>query len=142
MDTSGAVARRVIATGISSAALSMAHRIAFVVAELGPQVDPFTLHIFAAVAQQERKMISDGTRAGLAAAKARGVQLGNRALVEAQRVAAAERAEALRSVFEELAGMTMRADAAELDRRGVATPTGAKWSSVAVMRVRERLARA
>ena len=47
----------------------MAHKVAFVVAELGPNVDPFTLHIYAALAQQERRMISDRTRAGLAVAK-------------------------------------------------------------------------
>ncbi len=56
------------------------------------------------------------------------------------RGAAAERAEALRSVFAELAGMSTRAVAAELDRRGIATPSGAAWSAMAVLRVRERLA--
>jgi len=118
----------------------MVHRVPFIVAELGPNVDPFTLHIYAALAQQERRMIADRTRAGLAAAKARGVVLGNAALAAANRDAAAERAEALRSVFAELADMTTRAAAAELDRRGVATPTGAPWSAMAVSRVRERLA--
>jgi hypothetical protein len=52
--------------------------------------------------------------------------------------AAAERAEALRPVFAEFAGMTTRA-AAELDRRQVSTPTSAPWNAMAVLRVRERL---
>jgi DNA invertase Pin-like site-specific DNA recombinase len=119
----------------------MSQRVPFVVAELGPNVDPFTLHIWAALAQQERKMISDRTRAGLAAAKARGKVLGNAALAKANREAAAERADALRPVFVELADLSTRAAAAELDRRGVAMPSGAKWSAMAVLRVRERLAR-
>ena len=36
----------------------MAHRVPFVVAELGADVDPFILHLFAALAQKEREMIS------------------------------------------------------------------------------------
>jgi DNA invertase Pin-like site-specific DNA recombinase len=119
----------------------MSQRVAFIVAELGPNVDPFTLHIWAALAQQERKMISDRTRAGLAAAKARGKVLGNAALAKANRDAAAERAEALRPIFVELADLSTRAAATELDRRGITTPSGAKWSAMAVLRVRERLAR-
>jgi DNA invertase Pin-like site-specific DNA recombinase len=117
----------------------MAHKVPFIVAELGPNVDPFTLHIYAALAQQERRMIADRTRAGLAAAKARGVKLGNPALAARNRDAAAERAEALRPVFAELASLSTRAAAAELDRRAIPTPTGAPWNAVAVMRVRKRL---
>jgi hypothetical protein len=43
-------------------------------------------------------------------------------------------------VFAELSELSTRAAAAELDRRGIATPSGAKWSAMAVLRVRERLA--
>jgi len=55
----------------------MAHRVPFVVAELGPDVDPFVLHLFAALAEKERSLISARTRQALAAAKARGVTLGS-----------------------------------------------------------------
>jgi DNA invertase Pin-like site-specific DNA recombinase len=54
----------------------MAQRVPFVVAELGPDIDPFILHIYAALAEKERAMISQRTKAALAALKARGVKLG------------------------------------------------------------------
>jgi hypothetical protein len=69
---------------------------------------------------------------------AHGLVLGNAALAARNRGAAAERAEALRPVFAELASMTTRAAAAELDRRGVATPSGAPWSAMTVLWVCER----
>jgi DNA invertase Pin-like site-specific DNA recombinase len=98
------------------------------------------LHIYAAVAQEERRKIAERTRQALQAARARGQVLGNPALAKANQDAAAGRAEALRDVLTELADRPLREVAAELNRRGIATPTGAPWSHVAVMRVRKRLA--
>ena len=54
----------------------MAHRVPFVSCELGSDVDPFVLHLFAALAEKERAMISARTKAALTAAKARGTKLG------------------------------------------------------------------
>lgn len=54
----------------------MARKVPFLVAELGADVDPFMLHLFAALAEKERAMISQRTKAALAALKARGVKLG------------------------------------------------------------------
>src|SRR5262249_17959041 len=83
-----------------------------------------TLHLLAAGAEHEREMIAQRTKAGLAAAKARGVELGNAALAAANREAARCRAEGLRPIFAELAGLSTRATARELNRRKVETPTG------------------
>jgi DNA invertase Pin-like site-specific DNA recombinase len=47
------------------------------IADLGRQADPFALHLFAALAEKERQLISERTKAGLAAARARGVKPGN-----------------------------------------------------------------
>ncbi len=62
----------------------MAQRLPFVVAELGPDVDPFILHLFAALAEKERALIAARTKAALKAAKARGVVLGGPKLAEAR----------------------------------------------------------
>src|SRR6202790_4021884 len=55
----------------------MAHHVPFVVAELGPDVDPFILHLYASLAQKERELISQRTREALARKKAQGAKLGN-----------------------------------------------------------------
>jgi DNA invertase Pin-like site-specific DNA recombinase len=47
----------------------MTQRVAFIVTELGPDVDPFMLHIHAAVVEQERNRIAQRTREVLAAAR-------------------------------------------------------------------------
>src|SRR6516162_4377251 len=65
----------------------MAHKVPFLVAELGPDVDPFVLHLFAALAEKERSLISSRTRQALSAAKARGVTLGNPRLHAARKSA-------------------------------------------------------
>ena len=53
----------------SSAGL-MAQRVPFIVAELGRDADPFMLHLYAALAEKERRLISERTKAALAARKA------------------------------------------------------------------------
>jgi DNA invertase Pin-like site-specific DNA recombinase len=80
------------------------------------------------LAEKERALISRRTKDALAAAKARGVRLGglNAKGLENQRLAA-ERAERLRSVFGELAGMSARKAAEELNQRGIEAPAGGKW---------------
>jgi DNA invertase Pin-like site-specific DNA recombinase len=118
----------------------MKHRVPFVVTELGLNVEPFTLHLYAALAEKERALIKQRTKAALAAVKAKGKALdGMRAQsLETQREAR-ERAEALRPVFTELAGLSANALSRELNRRGVPGATGKPWSPVMVIRVRKRL---
>ena len=66
----------------------MAERVQFIVAELGADVDPFILHLFAALAEKERAMIATRTRDALQRAKARGVKLGGPKLAQARKAAA------------------------------------------------------
>jgi DNA invertase Pin-like site-specific DNA recombinase len=63
----------------------MAHRVPFLVAELGPEVDPFILHLFAALAEKERAMISARTKTALSAARKRGIALGDPKIAQAQK---------------------------------------------------------
>src|SRR5712675_3133053 len=55
----------------------MAQRVPFMVAELGRVEDPFMLHLYAALAEKERRLIAERTKAALAAKKAAGARLGN-----------------------------------------------------------------
>jgi hypothetical protein len=54
----------------------MVQRVPFLVADLGSDVPPLLLHILASVAEQERRLISERTKAALGAAKARGGRFG------------------------------------------------------------------
>ena len=60
-----------------AAVLGWQPRVPFVVAELGRDADPFMLHLYAALAEKERRLISERTKAALSAKKASGIKLGN-----------------------------------------------------------------
>jgi DNA invertase Pin-like site-specific DNA recombinase len=118
----------------------MQHRTPFIVAELGADCDPFMLHIYAALAEKERRLISRRTKDALAVRKAQGKKLGGlNAGGIRKRDEALERAEQLRPIFAELAGLSTRKIALELNARNIATPAGGKWHAVTVKRVMLRL---
>src|SRR5271168_826676 len=126
----------------------MAHRVPFVVAELGADVDPFVLHLFAALAEKERSLISARTRQALAAAKARGVILGSPKLSKARESALeAVTTEADRFAANVLpiireaqkaGAATLRDIASALNARGVATARGGQWYAKSVANILER----
>jgi len=117
----------------------MTQRVPFIVTALGRNVDPFMLHIYAALAEKERAMISERTKVALAAAKARGVQLGNPAQATANKAAAAERDAALKDTLLELSARSYQAIANELTNRGIAAPRGGTWNAMSAMRSMKRL---
>jgi DNA invertase Pin-like site-specific DNA recombinase len=120
----------------------MAHRVPFVAAELGSDVDPFVLHLYAALAEKERALISGRTKSALAAAKAKGVKLGNPHIEAARREAVeAIKAEADRAAgnvlpiiaeIQKSGAKTLRAIAEALNARGVVTPRGGRWHAMSV----------
>jgi DNA invertase Pin-like site-specific DNA recombinase len=116
----------------------MAQRVPFMVAELGRDADPFMLHLYAALAEKERRLIADRTRAALQAKKAAGAALGNRAnLAAAGSIGRASQAKtadqftrAVLPVLEAIrnSGATTLAEIAEsLNARGVRSATGGDW---------------
>jgi DNA invertase Pin-like site-specific DNA recombinase len=127
----------------------MAHRVPFLVAELGPDVDPFILHLFAALAEKERVMIATRTKAALAAAKARGVKLGGPKLAEARKAAvernmanADQRAANVLPIIREIqrSGASLHQIAEALNARGISTPRGGRWYAKSVSNVLARSA--
>ncbi|WP_041960735.1 recombinase family protein [Bradyrhizobium japonicum] len=117
----------------------MVQRIPFIVTELGPDVDPFMLHIHAAVAEKERERIAQRTREALAAAKARGKILGNTAIGEARKAEADLHAEQYRPIIEPLRDLPAKRISVILNERGVTTPRGGRWQATQVIRMLYRL---
>jgi DNA invertase Pin-like site-specific DNA recombinase len=129
----------------------MAQRVPFIVAELGADADPFMLHLYAALAEKERRLIAERTRTALAAKKAGGAALGNpRNLGEAgtlgRRTQASEAERFAANVLPIVAeiracGVTgLEGIAAALNGRGVRTARGGRWhvSTVRNLIARER----
>jgi DNA invertase Pin-like site-specific DNA recombinase len=80
----------------------MTHKVPFITVELGADTDPFLLHLFAALAERERRVIGERTKLALQAAKARGVKLGGRNQRSvANQTEALRRAEELRPIMTE-----------------------------------------
>ena len=128
----------------------MAQRVPFIVAELGRDADPFMLHLYAALAEKERRLISERTRAALATRKAQGARLGNRRN-PAEAAAAGHRSLSLEADAFALnvlpivdsvkaAGVTdLRGIANALNDRGVRSARGGRWH---VSNVKNLIARA
>jgi DNA invertase Pin-like site-specific DNA recombinase len=130
----------------------MAQRVPFMVADLGRDADPFMLHLYAALAEKERRLIAERTKAALAAKKATGTRLGNpRNLDQAGfrgRAALARRADEFASglipvlqTIRASGARSLAAIAMELNRRGIRSARGGSWhrSSVGNLLLRARL---
>jgi DNA invertase Pin-like site-specific DNA recombinase len=126
----------------------MAERVQFIVTELGKDVDPFILHLFAALAEKERAMIATRTRDALQRAKARGVKLGGPKLAQARKEAvkaieanADRHAASVLLIIREIqrAGVrSLRAIADALNARGVPTARGGRWQAMTVSNILAR----
>ena len=111
-----------------------------------PSADNFQLGIYALLNQQEREQISARTKAALAAAKARGVKLGNpqnlKRTNEKRRQLALQRAQQLASVVVPLrqAGQTLQQIADALNGMGLKTARGGHFHPYSVSLVLQRVA--
>lgn len=111
-----------------------------------PQADKFQLHIYAALAEQEREFISARTKAGLAAARERGVQLGGlrpgtRTRNDEAKAKADAGAGRLRPVLAAMQaqGSTLRQMADALAAAGTTTRSGRPLSASGVKNQLQRL---
>ena len=127
----------------------MAQRVPFIVAELGRDADPFMLHLYAALAEKERRLIAERIKAALAAKKAAGARLGNplnlahagnigrAALIDVADEFAKDLTPVLQSVRANGA-ITLASMAMELNRRGVKSARGGQWHRSSVRNLLER----
>jgi DNA invertase Pin-like site-specific DNA recombinase len=110
-----------------------------------PSANELTIHILAAVAQAERKAIGERTRAALAAARARGVRLGNPDLrvarqqaldaIAQQRVRFASNTLPIIWELRAAGCTTLQRIADALNARGIDTPRRGRWTATAVRRI-------
>jgi DNA invertase Pin-like site-specific DNA recombinase len=116
----------------------MAQRVPFIVAELGRDADPFMLHLYAALAEKERRLISERTKNALRAKKTAGARLGNQTNLHAagligrsaQAQAADDFAADLVPVVQAIRNTganTLNAIAIALNGRGIRPPRGSNW---------------
>jgi DNA invertase Pin-like site-specific DNA recombinase len=137
----------------------MEHRVHFMVAALGKDCDEFTLHIYASLAEQERRLISQRNRAAAAVLKRAGKRLGvlrfskrKREWIQAQahagkRRAAMERAETYRGHIEWAfrqpgangRAISCMAAAKQLNDRNIPSPMGTTWSGTQIASMARRL---
>lgn len=120
-------------------------KVSFRVAQM-PHADKFQLHIYAALAEQERDFISKRTKAALQEAKARGVKLGGardelQARHKAVKLQADRDAQRVASLMIPLrdAGKTLQQIADCLNSSGVTTARGSQWHPTSVRRTLKRV---
>jgi DNA invertase Pin-like site-specific DNA recombinase len=112
-----------------------------------PHANRLTIHILAAVAEDEGRRISERTKAALAAAKARGTKLGITGVEHGKKLAAANKAAADEfatnlkpKLFRAIAaGKTAAEIAEEFNAAGIATPRGGRWHVTSIRRMASRL---
>ena len=110
-----------------------------------PHADKFQLHIYAALAEQEREFISLRTKAALAPLKGTGKLGGNRGNIDAANEAAREMADIHASRLIDIirplrdSGQTLQQIADSLNKTRVTTARGGKWYPTTVRNLLERL---
>jgi DNA invertase Pin-like site-specific DNA recombinase len=127
----------------------IAQRVPFIVAELGRDADPFMLHLYAALAEKGRRLISEHTKAALAAKKASGAKLGNPSNIasagvcgrQIQIAAADQFASGLLPVTEAIrrtGTTTLEAIMRALNEPGIRHARGTRWYASSVAKLLSR----
>jgi DNA invertase Pin-like site-specific DNA recombinase len=120
----------------------MVHGVEFICCDFGRQSDPFMLHLFAALAEKERALISQRTTAALAALKRRGRTLGSPSPGRGARVSAdMRRAVAIardRALLMQAGSGSLKERAERLNKAGYKTAGGASFTKGTLSRMLKR----
>jgi DNA invertase Pin-like site-specific DNA recombinase len=126
----------------------MESKVDFIVAQLGKDADPFMLHLYAALSEKERELISTRTKSALQVLKAKGVQLGNRTNLAEARVKSASINKARADEFADNVlttisqfrerGESLPTIARHLNNMGVRTRRGGQWHPSTVANILKR----
>jgi DNA invertase Pin-like site-specific DNA recombinase len=129
----------------------MEQRVNFIVTQLGKDADPFMLHLYAALSEKERNLISERTKAALKVLKDNGAKLGNKTnLDDARLLSNATNAEKAKEFALKVGGtiesyrsqgLSMQAIADKLNQLGISTARGGDWYASKIGRAscRERV---
>lgn len=123
----------------------MESKVPFIVSQLGKDADSFMLHLYAALSEKERELISTRTKAALQVLKAKGVKLGNRTNLDEARLLSNEANKAKATEFADKVlpmvlqfrnnGDTLRTISNKLNELGVKTRQGGKWYASTVTNI-------
>ena len=126
----------------------METKVPFIVAQLGKDADSFMLHLYAALSEKERELISTRTKAALAVLKANGAELGNRTNLDEARLLsnatnkkeATAFADNILPFIKQLrdSGETLPQIAKRLNNTGTKTRRGGQWHPSTVANVLKR----
>lgn len=126
----------------------MESKVPFIVSQLGKDADSFMLHLYAALSEKERELISTRTKAALQVLKDKGVQLGNRTNLDDARLKSNETVKAQATAFADNvlpfvkqlrdSGETLATIAKRLNDMGVKTRRGGKWHHCTVANILKR----
>lgn len=126
----------------------MESKVPFIVSQLGKDADSFMLHLYAALSEKERELISTRTKAALQVLKAKGVKLGNLTNLDDARLLSNETNKAKATEFADKVlpmvlqfrnnGEKLPAIADKLNDMGVKTRRGGKWYASTVVNILKR----
>ena len=120
----------------------------YIVAQLGKDADAFMLHLYAALSQKERELISQRTKAALSILKSKGIKLGNNVNLDDARLIGHATNREQASVFADNVlptvlqfrnqGDTLPTIAKKLNNMGVKNRRGGKWYASTVTNILKR----
>ncbi len=138
-----------LARSVAFISAIMESGVEFIAADM-PAANRLTIQIMAVIAENEARMISERTKVALAAAKARGVVLGNRANLLAVQTMAREvivkkadrRASDILPVMKQIVASgacSCHVVAEQLNQRGVKTARGGSWHGTTILNLIRRM---